>query len=213
MIFIFRKIRDIIRYLRRIIYINKIEKGLGRDFTIISSNCFGGRIYQDLRIPYLSPTAGLFFVFSDYVRFVEKFKEYINRPIEIVLKSKWDYLNERMKSREFTYPIGKIKGTDIEIHFLHYRSAEDAIDKWYRRVQRINHDNITFIGFYQNIPNKEDAEQFLKMNNTILFSTIKFPKYKNCIYIKEFKDLSEAPNPYVFARIYYKYLTKYFKKK
>ena len=206
----FRKIREKIRYYRRIIYMPVIERGLGEDFSIVSSNCFGGRIYQDLKKSYMSPTAGLFFFFDDYVKFVENFEDYINRDIDFISHSKWELANEKMKTREFIYPIGQIHGTNIEIHFLHYHSQTSAKDKWNRRRDRINKENIVYIGFYQNLPNEASAERFLKMPNTILFSPIKIGNYSNCIYIPEFSKLKEAPNPYIYARIYYKYLAHYF---
>lgn len=46
-------------YLRRLPYINKIKKYIDKDMSIISSNCFAGRVMQDLGIEYNSPTLGL----------------------------------------------------------------------------------------------------------------------------------------------------------
>ena len=209
----FRYLRARYRYYRRCGYLPQIIRGLCKDFSIISSNCFGGRIYQDINKSYDSPTAGLFFFFDDYVEFVEKFDDYIGREIVQIKMSKWDLANKKMKDREFVYPIGQIAGTNVEIHFLHYRTWSEAKEKWSRRIQRINHDNTTFIGFYQNLPNEESAVRFLKSDKrTILFSTKEMPSYKNCLYISEFQKLQECPNPYIYARIYYKYLANYFKR-
>ena len=183
---------------------------MGANFTIISINCFGGRIYQDLKLPYTSPTAGLFFFFDDYVEFVENFDDYIKRDIKIIEKSKWDTGEDNVKKYTFDYPIGQIVGTSIEVHFLHYDSADEAISKWYRRRDRITNNKI-FIAFNQNLPNFESAERFLKLPRTILFSTVPMPKFSNCIYIKELKNYTEAPDPYVYSRTYYKHLAKYFK--
>ena len=42
-------------------YREQLRKLFGPTTTIISNNCFGGRISQDLGYAYNSPTVGLFF--------------------------------------------------------------------------------------------------------------------------------------------------------
>ena len=49
-----------------------------RDFTIISNNCWAGRVYQYLDMPYLTPTAGLYFFAPDYIKFVSDLKKYLD---------------------------------------------------------------------------------------------------------------------------------------
>jgi uncharacterized protein (DUF1919 family) len=49
------------------------------DFTIISNNCWGGMIYESYNLPKESPTVGLFFMASDYIRFLDHLKEYFNK--------------------------------------------------------------------------------------------------------------------------------------
>lgn len=40
------------------------------DFTVISNNCWAGSVYRYFGLPYLSPTAGLYFFASDYIKFI-----------------------------------------------------------------------------------------------------------------------------------------------
>ena len=48
------------------------RKKLNRaDFTVISNNCWAGSVYRYFGLPYLSPTAGLYFFASDYIKFVQ----------------------------------------------------------------------------------------------------------------------------------------------
>lgn len=99
-----------------------------KDFTIISSNCVGGVIYHDLNLQFQSPTINLWFLPEDYFKFVENLDKYFSME-----------LTEKRQT-EYDYPIG-ILG-DLEVYFMHYKSFEDAKEKWERRIERINKSNI-----------------------------------------------------------------------
>lgn len=48
------------------------------DFTIISNNCWGGMIYESYNLPKQSPTVGLFFMASDYIKFISDLRGFVN---------------------------------------------------------------------------------------------------------------------------------------
>ena len=58
------------------------------------------------------------------------------------------------------YPLGHLG--DIDIHFLHYSSIEEARTKWEKRKKRINWDNLYF-----KFDNKDSASEEIlsKMDN------------------------------------------------
>jgi uncharacterized protein (DUF1919 family) len=113
-----------------------------KDFSIISNNCLAGNIYRRFRLPYQSPTVGLFFFSPDYLNFLERFDYYLEQPLSFTKVSKYAWVNESQKTKP--YPIGLL-GNDLEIHFLHYKTEQEATEKWIRRIQRINFDNLFFI--------------------------------------------------------------------
>ena len=47
-------------------------------FTVISDNCWGGHFYRYFHLPYDSPTIGLYFFASDYIKFIYHLDDYIN---------------------------------------------------------------------------------------------------------------------------------------
>lgn len=177
--------------------LKKLMKTCGNDVCIISSNCLAGHVYHDLKMQYMSPTAGLFFFADDYAEFVENFEIYIKRKILIKNSSKWEIANQKRKISGDFYPIGRFEGTNVEIHFLHYKSSEEALSKWYRRVQRINMNNLVFLATWQNLPSDVFAKKLLSIENkkVFLFSPKKFP-YKGNVYLKEFKNLERMPDPW-----------------
>ena len=136
-------------------------------FSIISNNCWGGGIYQDLKIKYYSPTVGLFFYPDDYIMFLKDLKHNMEAPVEFVEKSKYGQAN-RFRENEHYYPIGVIDGK-IEIHFLHYKTQEEALEKWIKRASRVNFDNLYI---------KMDDRDGCTLENIIEFDSL---PYKNKI--------------------------------
>src|SRR5580658_2143796 len=102
-----------------------------RHFSIISINCWGGEIYRDLDIPYQTPFINLYLELPCFVGFLENFDTAIRAPLEFVEESRYH--------GKLAFPIGLIMGT-YEIHFMHYRSQEEAREKWNRRRDRIAQD-------------------------------------------------------------------------
>lgn len=110
---------------------NAIEKLRLSDkqFVIISNNCWGYELYNVLDRKYNTPFVGLFLFPECYVRFLEEFETCINSEIKFSTVSKY-------MSTTPSYPVGVVCG-DIEIHFLHYKSQEEAFRKWNRRIARL----------------------------------------------------------------------------
>lgn len=209
-------------YLRRLPYIKDVEsviKNLGggkdltfNDISIISSNCFAGRIMQDIRMEYNSPTLGLYFMYPDYIEFLKNLKFYLTKAkIQFVEKSKYPLGNERREKRSQWYPIGTLDGK-VEIHFLHYHTEQEAAEKWYRRASRVNFDNLFIIGMDQNLCTEQDIREFDKLpyNNKIIFSTYNLPLESN-EYMPEFADCDEVGNAYNKGHLFYKHFISHFK--
>lgn len=149
---------------------NRRKKILDTNFTIISNNCWGGLIYQSYGIEYKTPTIGLFFMADDYIKFIYNIREYTSEKLEFIEPEETKYRDYFKEHSKFgLYPIGKLK--DIEIHFLHYKSKEEALEKWNRRVQKINWDRLLFKFNDQNLCTKDHIKKFsdLPEKNKICF--------------------------------------------
>lgn len=139
------KIRNAIIKLKNSYYQRKRRSKLKyKDFTIISNNCWAGTaVYQPFGLKYNTPTVGLFIMDEDYIRFLERLEWYLTQtPIFIApQKSRYyDRISER-GTKEISYPIA-VLGNDVELHFLHYHSQSEALQKWTRRCRRINFDRL-----------------------------------------------------------------------
>lgn len=195
-------------------YIKELESLLDKNTSIISSNCFAGRVMQDLGMQYNTPTLGLWIMPDDFPKFCLNLRQYLTEK-DLTLaehsKNKLGEYQHAHPSSHHNYPIG-ILG-DIEIHFLHYRSKEEAFSKWKRRSQRVDYNNLLFIGSEQNGCTEDDIKAFdsLPTNRKIFFSSKPY-KYDCVVYIKEFSELGHAGDPYKQGHIYYRYFVEWLKK-
>ena len=70
---------------------------------------------------------------ADYIRLLESFDAYMNEKVKY-------YKNEYESNLKREYPVALLG--DIELHFNHYKSFEEAEQKWYERKQRMNEERL-----------------------------------------------------------------------
>ena len=156
-----------------------------KDFSIISNNCWAGRVYQYLDMPYLSPTAGLYFFAPDYIKFVSDLRRYLAAPLRFIEPEESKYYEEIKKRNQIDKPIGIID--DVEIVFLHYGTKEEAEEKWNRRRERVNFDNIIVKFSRMDLCTEKEIEQFdsLPLKNKFVLNNRLPLKYKSEVYWDE----------------------------
>lgn len=127
---IIKRIVGKLQALRNTRRIRKAQKAFtNRDVTIISQNCIGGVVSHDMNMPFRSPTVNLFFPVDDFVRFVGRLEHYLNMDL--------------LLSWAEEYPVGKLG--DVELHFVHYTTCQEAKTAWERRKNRVNMRNVVVL--------------------------------------------------------------------
>lgn len=156
-----------------------------KNLTIISNNCWAGIVSQYLGIKYYTPTIGLYFFSEEYIKFLERFDYYIKQKLEIIDTKDSKYYDEMIKKNHKNAIVGKLD--DVEIVFLHMKTGKEAIEKWNKRVKRINKGNIIFKFCEQNECSSEHIKRFenLPFKNKICFTTKEYPGYKSVIWFKD----------------------------
>lgn len=149
-----------------------------RDFSIISNNCWAGRVYQYLDMPYLSPTAGLYFFAPDYIRFVSNLKHYLGCKLEFINPEDSKYYELLKERNQLSVPVALLD--DVEIIFLHYKTPEEAAEKWYRRAARVNYDNLYVKLSRMNLCTEKEMAEFaeLPFENKILLNNRRKKRYR-----------------------------------
>lgn len=152
--------------IRRTLSIEISRRLIPTEFSIISDDCWGGQLYRQLNIRYLTPTVGLFVMPDDYIDYIESF-DAIHKEDLIFIESDKDY------------PVATLSG--IEIHFMHYNNEEEARSKYWNRFKRM-HGNKQFIKIDFGKPGYTKAHiqkwNSLRIANSLAFypATIELPK-------------------------------------
>lgn len=182
----FRRIKYNLKDNRRKITAYFLKKKLKNDtFSIISNNCWGGLVYQDFDLKYSSPFVGLFVVGEDYIKLLQNLKYYLGCKLVFESETKHQYLKGSVNQ---VYPIGLLD--DIEIHFLHYKTENEARTKWEKRLKRLNWDNL-YVKYSETKTSDPDLiKEFdnLPFSNKICFTANKYPNLKSSIQITEFEN-------------------------
>lgn len=158
-----------------------LDKGLLKDeeFTIVANNCWGAEVYKTFSLPFNTPIIGLYFYADCYIKLVSNFQENIRSELKFKELSKY-----YDKPRD--YPVGVI-GDDIEIHFLHYESEDEAREKWTKRVKRVAHDESKLFFKFDDRDRctSEHVEAFhrLPYKNKVSFTVKDYPELKDNVRI------------------------------
>ena len=203
---------------------------VARDFSIICNNCWAGRIYQLMDLPYTTPFTGLYLFADDYIKLLSKLRENLALPLRFVTVSRHPAAANPAAANPAcrippatsissgaspttpagsnppipysigsnpSYPIG-VLGDDIEIHFLHYHSEQEAREKWERRVERINWDRL-FISFSErDLCTPQHIAQFdaLEFPRKVCFTANEYPDLSSTVWLKNYKGQGEVGDLY-----------------
>jgi uncharacterized protein (DUF1919 family) len=178
-------------FFRSVINKRNIKRLTNNNPTIISSNCNGGVILHDLNLQFFTPTVNLFMFPKDFLKFVGNLNYYLSSDAEL----------NQVESTLF-YPVGRL--IDIEIHFMHYPTFEEAKEKWFDmfdRCKRIQGDNIFLMMTDRDGCTYEDMVDFDKLPyKKVIFTNKPYSEIKSSFYIRGFEDkdsvgvLSEEKN-------------------
>lgn len=158
--------------------------------TILSHNCLGGVISHDLGIRFNSPFVNLWLYPKDFIKYCRNIEYYRNCKLRF-LSNEIDHLGRS------GYPVAMLG--DIKIHFLHYKSNEEAENTWYERTKRMNLDNIRCIMSECDTCTLDDLKEFSKLQYpTVALVHKNYDYIGNTIYIKGFEDSEEIGNTMVY---------------
>lgn len=157
---------------------NRRRKGNhNEDFTLFCSMCYGGFIYHELGLKFRTPTINLFIRQKDFLKMISDPYKYMSIELEF----------EPFGSR-YNYPVAMLG--DVEIHFNHYKSNEEANDKWVERRKRINWENMYVIMIEREGISYEDIVQFDQLSyykNKVIFTCQDYPEIKSACFLKCYK--------------------------
>ena len=120
-----------------------------------------------------TPTVGAYFYAADYVKFCKRLRYYLSLELEIIPTKDSRYYDALLAKGQQNVLVGRLD--DVEIIFLHYHDREVLLDKWKRRVDRIDWDRIIIKFSYQNQCTDELVEEFMEIEEYPKFCLVGEP--------------------------------------
>lgn len=145
-------------------HFEKYAKLVKSKLSILTNNCWGGVVYQQLGLKVRSPLYNMAFDTDDgYIEFLKNAKNILTN--ESLQFEEYGYNDV---SKHF-YPIYQLAG--IRLRMLHDCDREKVEQKWSERISRINWENI-FVMMYTN--NLKCIEEFshLPYEKKICFTSL-----------------------------------------
>jgi uncharacterized protein (DUF1919 family) len=148
-------------------YLDKnLHKLIAKDFTVVSSNCWGGILYQDLGLNYQTPFVNQYMHTPCFLKLVRQFPDYMKMELSVSTKSKYF-------PAATLYPVGHLG--DVEIHFIHYSLGDNVIGKWNERKARIRSDKVLFVLCERDQCTVEDLKELDQLKvNKLMFTAKKY---------------------------------------
>ena len=165
------------------------------NFTIISNDCWAGHVYRYFGIPYNTPTIGTGFFADDYIKFVSSLEKYLNEELIMIDVHESKHYEDVLKGSSHFLKCPYARLGDIEVRFGHYNSADEAYNKWNRRRDRMNLDNLIVKMSEHNKCTKEILVAFdaLPYQKKFVFTTRDYKLESQVIY-KEYLGKDDIKN-------------------
>lgn len=188
------------------LFANRRRKKLNNtDFSIISNNCWAGSVYRRYGLPYSSPTVGLYFFSEEYIKLLSNLERNLFLPFSVVSATESKYYQELVKKGQENVLIGKL-GDEIEMVLLHYHSKKEAEEKWNRRLERVNLNNLIVKMSEMNLCSKECLLAFDKMsfNKKVLLVAQKHDDISSQVIVKRYIRENEISNDTLYYNKFFK---------
>ena len=152
------------------------------NISFLCPNCIGGILFHDLGLEFRSPTINLMIYMNQFARFMLNFEHYANSSFK------------EYKANGFACPCALLD--DIEVHFTHYKSFEEGVQKWNQRMQRVDKGNEFVFLMECDGLSYDDMVKLGEQNykGLVIFTYKEYPDLPYCCYIPEYKDNGRVGN-------------------
>ncbi|WP_272690273.1 DUF1919 domain-containing protein [Providencia sp. PROV152] len=145
-----------------------------KKIAIVSNNCWNIGVYKNLNLKFNTPFIGLAIYPKDFIKLISNLEYYLKNPLQA---EHFLHETEYVDNRGNSYPVAILHG--VTIHFIHYKNALEAVEKWNRRCSRL-------LDFIQNnsiddVIFKCCDMDFKEQDNIIKFNELRF---RRKIYIQ-----------------------------
>lgn len=174
---------------------NRIRKiqdvKIDEDVSVFSSNCTGSLYLHEHHMRFNSPFVNLWIRPAEYITLLSDLDRYLNSEMEFIF------------DENVTYPVGLLGG-DVKIFFQHYKTEQEAVDKWKERCKRINKDKVRVIMVQRGKCSYEDLKNFeqLPYEHKVCFTYKEYPEFKSTYYIRGFEKKKAVGDLFEFESLF-----------
>ena len=164
----------------------RAKKLTNHEFSIISNTCVGGVMTHNVGEQFRSPTVNLIIYEEQFLVFCHHLKEYAECPVELPTSE------EQELFAKYPHPVGILRGKDaglpdINLLFVHYKTFEEAKEKWEARFRRLNYHDIFIV-----------MDRGMDARDEILDEFHKLP-YKHKVFFTHKEDPARWPDNFRFS--------------
>lgn len=150
-------------------------------FTLYAGNCIGGYIYHQLGVPFESPMINMMICDDDFYKIMLRPEFYFSHAIYPCYDPEFPELIS-----------GKID--DVIVHFNHYKTFEEGVDAWKRRIKRIDPDNCYIIAADIRLTPEMIANYGNVRCKKLVIFTSRDYNYPWCLKVKRYDGLPHVGN-------------------
>lgn len=153
----------------------------GVNFIILSNNCWGAHVYRYFGVPYNTPTVGVYIWLDSYLKFLKNLDYYLAQELRFINYKESHHKDLLIERGETEKPIRMLD--DVEIVFVHYKSPEEAKEKWNRRTARMDKEHLLVKCSMQNGMTEEQVREFdqLEYKHKMVFVPRPMPEVKSAV--------------------------------
>lgn len=150
--------------------------------SFLCPNCIGGHIFHDMGAQFRSPTVNTMMYQGDFVKFVRNLDHYLSQELCFFTHP------------EFHFPCAHLD--DITVHFTHYTSVKQAVEKWTDRAARLDRDNLFVFLSERDGLTEEDIRSLaqLPVRGLLVFTANAYPDLPYTLQIPKYENDGEVGN-------------------
>ena len=134
-----------------------------QQFSLLTSDCMAGLIYHTMGRRFLSPTINMSIEDRDFLKFLTNMDYYLEQNLVF--------------GEKVHYPIGYLGEGDrrIRICFEHYKTENEAKEKWEERKKRLQFNNIFIVVADRNLSEEEidtfkHLDEYISIKRKVMFT-------------------------------------------
>lgn len=140
-------------------------------------------LYHDLGLRFNSPTVNLYIPFPDYIKFCQNLEHYLSLPIDAMVEG---------PIAPEGCPTGILE--DMRLVFAHYKSFDEARNKWYERAKRVDMNNLYIMLAQRDGCSADDVRAFdaVTYGHKLAFTAEPMQDVQCAAYVPEFVQEGEV---------------------